>query len=135
MILDAYWLVLIGCIIFIPRYLYFKLNPKNQNDLETKRLEMIGIIKWTGIVSLGGFIVLSAIAILYVVFGNSFYETFKYYDDVDNEHKSNFFTYRSMFFVGITSLTIFSILGGKLHHILSGKWIDEDLRQNDDLLE
>ena len=41
---------------------------------------------------------------------------------------------RSMFFVGIISLVIFTMFGGKVHHVLSGKWIDEDLRKpNDDL--
>ena len=134
MILDAYWLVLFGCIIFIPRYLICKLNPNSQELLETKRLEMIGVIKWTGIISLGGFIVLSVIAVLYVVFGSSFYESFRYYDVDDMEDKSYFFTYRSMFFVGIISLVIFTMFGGKVHHVLSGKWIDEDLRKpNDDL--
>ena len=134
MILDAYWLVLLGCIIFIPRYLFYKLNPKSQEMLETKRLEMIGVIKWTGIISFGGFIVLSVIAVLYVVFGSSFYETFRYYDVDDMEDKSYFFTYRSMFFVGIISLFVFSMFGGKLQHILSGKCIDEDLKKpNDDL--
>ena len=39
-----------------------------------------------------------------------------------------------MFFVGIISLFVFSMFGGKLQHILSGKWIDEDLKKpNDDL--
>lgn len=134
MILEAYWLVLLGCIIYIPRYFIYKLNPKSKDVLETKRLEMIGVIKWTGIISLGGFIVLSIIAILNVVFGSSFYEIFRYYDVDDMEYKSRFFTYRSMFFVGVISLVIFSMFGGKLKHVLSRNWVDEDLKKpNDDL--
>ena len=130
MILDAYWLVLMGCIIFIPRYLFSLINSKDKPELrETKRLEMIGVIKWTGIISIGGFIIISAIAILKVVFGASFYETFKYFDEDDMEQKSMFFTYRSMFFVGVISLVIFLFFGGTLGHLLNGKWTDDDLRK------
>ena len=130
MILDAYWLVLLGCIIVIPRYLIslFQVN-RTPEKVETRRLEMIGIIKWTGIISLCGFIIISGIAILKVVFGASFYDTFKYFDSDDMEEKSFFFTYRSMFFVGIVSLVIFLLFGGTFGHLLNGKWIDEDLRK------
>ena len=130
MILDAYWLVLIGCIIFIPRYLWSLITSKDKPELrETKRLEMIGVIKWTGIISIVGFIIFSAIAILKVVFGGSFYETFQYFDEDDMEQKSMFFTYRSMFFVGVISLVIFLFFGGTLRHLLNGKWTDDDLKK------
>lgn len=129
MIIQAYWLVLLGCIIFIPRYLFYKINPKDNVVLETRRLEMIGVIKWTCIISIGGFIILSTIAVLYVIFGNSFYEIFKYYDDYEMVEESYFFTYRSMFFVGFISLIIFIVFGGKIKHFLSGRFIDEELRK------
>jgi hypothetical protein len=91
---------------------------------------MVGLIKWTGIFSLGGFIVLSVFAILNVVFGYNFYDMFKYYDEYYMEEKSYFTTYQEMFFIGIASLVIFFMFGGKFHHILSGKMIDEELRKS-----
>ncbi len=128
MIIEAYWLVLLLCIVFIIRYLYFRLNSVSNEALLKKKLEMIGIIKWTGIISLGGFIILSLIAVIFVVFGNNFYEIFSYYDEDDMEYKSHFLTYRSMFFIGIIGLIAFISFGGKLEHIMNGKFIDDDLR-------
>ena len=64
MILDANRLVLLGCIIVIPRYLIALINVKRTPEkIETRRLEMIGIITWTRIISLCGFIIISGIAI------------------------------------------------------------------------
>lgn len=125
----VFWITLLSCIILILRYLFYKLSYKNKDNLETIRLEMMGIIKWTGIISSVSFIILSAIAIVYVVFGSNFSDFFKCNNEVDMEEMSYIFTYRSMFFVGVISLAIYFLLGGKLYNILSLDFIDEDLRK------
>jgi len=126
MILHLYWLVLLGVSVTVPRYYIYKLNPKEPKKLLKWKNEMTGCIKWTVIISAGGFIIFSIIAILHVVFGYSFYESFRYYSEDDGEMKSFFFTYRSMFFVAVTSYIFYLFHGGSFFKIFSGKFIDEE---------
>jgi hypothetical protein len=130
MIYEYYFLILVYTLVAIGRYLIYLAKPKDTKVLAERRLEMIAGFKWTGLFSLGGFLILSVIAAIYAVVGESFYTIFKYYDEEDGV-QSDFFIYRSMFFIGIATVVIFFFFGGKPTHLISGKYIDQDLRQEE----